>query len=160
MPGLPAANIVAEPCSRDTAACVGLAASIVASQESDGTMIVMPADHVIDPPEKFRDTVRAAISVIDDDPLTFVTFGIKPTRPDTGYGYIERGEAMGSLGGVALHKVVQFREKPDRATAERFAVVRVEARFVIEEIEMARPPFHAQEEHPLCRGGTMRRFRG
>jgi len=120
LPGLPPANIVAEPCPRDTAACVGLAAAIVARHDPDGTMIVMPADHVIRPPEKFRGTVRAALAVLDADPTAFVTFGIRPTRPETGYGYIERGESLGSPEGVALHKVVQFREKPDRATAERF----------------------------------------
>ncbi len=120
LPSLPTSNVVAEPCPRDTAACIGLAASIIARQDPDGTMIVMPADHVIRPPEKFRATVQAALAVIDDDPTAFVTFGIRPTRPETGYGYIERGESLGTPDGIALHKVVQFREKPDRATAERF----------------------------------------
>ncbi len=83
-------------------------------------MIVMPADHVIRPAEKFRATVEAAVGVIDDDPTAFVTFGIRPTRAETGYGYIERGESLGSPGGIALNKVVQFREKPDRETAEKF----------------------------------------
>ena len=120
LPGLPAENIVAEPCSRDTAPCVGLAASIVARSDPEGTMIVMPADHVIRPPEKFRTTVRAAVAVLEEDPGAFVTFGVKPTRPETGYGYIERGEALPPVEGIALHAVVQFREKPDRPTAERF----------------------------------------
>ncbi len=120
LPDLPFANTVAEPCPRDTAACVGLAASIVARADPDGTMIVMPADHVISPPETFRTTVRAALGVIEADPTAFVTFGIRPTRPETGYGYIERGESLGSPEGIALNKVVQFREKPDRATAEAF----------------------------------------
>jgi mannose-1-phosphate guanylyltransferase len=120
LPRLPAANVVAEPCPRDTAACVGLAAEIVARKDPDGTMIVMPADHVIEPAEKFLKTVRAAASVIEADPTAFVTFGIKPTRPETGYGYIERGESLGTCEGVALHRVAQFREKPDRDTAERF----------------------------------------
>jgi mannose-1-phosphate guanylyltransferase len=83
-------------------------------------MIVMPADHVIEPADKFLLTVRAAVSVIERDPGAFVTFGIKPTRPETGYGYIERGEILGSPEGIALHRVVQFREKPDRETAEQF----------------------------------------
>jgi mannose-1-phosphate guanylyltransferase len=120
MPDLPARNVVAEPCPRDTAPCVGLAAQIVAKADPDGTMIVMPADHVIRPAEKFQATVRAAVSVIDADPSAFVTFGIRPTHPETGYGYIERGEALGAPGGVAMHRVAQFREKPDRATAEQF----------------------------------------
>src|SRR4051812_17779623 len=99
LPGLPPANVVAEPCPRDTAACVGLAASIVAKHDPEGIMIVMPADHVISPPEKFRATVEAAVGVIEADPTAFVTFGIRPTRPETGYGYIERGESLGSPGG-------------------------------------------------------------
>src|SRR3954469_5496728 len=76
LPGLPAANVVAEPCPRDTAPCVGLAAEIVARRDAEGTMIVMPADHVIQPAETFRATVRAALAVIDADPSAFVTFGI------------------------------------------------------------------------------------
>src|SRR3954463_9668445 len=91
LPEVPAANVVAEPCPRDTAPCVGLAAEIVAKADPGGTMIVMPADHVIQPPETFRATVRAAMAVVDADPSAFVTFGIRPTRPETGYGYIERG---------------------------------------------------------------------
>ena len=117
---VPPSNIVAEPCPRDTAACVGLAAAIVAKHDPDGIMLVMPADHVISPAEKFQATVQAAVDVVEADPTAFVTFGVKPTRAETGYGYIERGEALGSPGGIALHRVVQFREKPDRATAERF----------------------------------------
>lgn len=127
LPRLPAGNVVAEPCPRDTAACIGLAALIVSKGDPDGTMIVMPADHVIRPPEKFLATVRVAASVIEDDPTAFVTFGIKPTRPETGYGYIERGESLGTRAGIALHRVAQFREKPDRDTAERFLA---EGRFV------------------------------
>lgn len=120
LPRLPAENIVAEPCARDTAPCVGLAALLVAAKDPEGIMIVMPADHVISPADRFHATVRAAVSVINDDPSAFVTFGIKPTRPETGYGYIERGEALPSREGIALHRVEQFREKPDRPTAERF----------------------------------------
>jgi mannose-1-phosphate guanylyltransferase len=120
LPAVPPGNVVAEPCPRDTAPCVGLAALIVSRRDLEGTMIVMPADHVIRPAETFLKTVRAALSVIDADPSAFVTFGVRPDRPETGYGYIERGEQIGNPEGVALHKVVQFREKPDQATAEQF----------------------------------------
>jgi mannose-1-phosphate guanylyltransferase len=120
LPDLPVENVIAEPCPRDTAPCVALAAGIVAGKDPDGTMIVMPADHVIEPVEAFRATVRAAVAVIDDDPTALVTFGITPTRPETGYGYIERGDRIEIRESIPVYRVVQFREKPDRATAERF----------------------------------------
>ncbi|WP_169973218.1 mannose-1-phosphate guanylyltransferase [Tautonia rosea] len=120
LPDLPADQVVGEPCPRDTAACVGLAASLVASRDPEATMIVMPADHVIEPAEAFHATVRAAASVVNDDPTAFVTFGIAPDRPETGYGYIERAEELGRPEGIPLYRVQRFREKPDRATAEQF----------------------------------------
>lgn len=120
LPSVPEVNVIAEPCPRDTAPCVGLAASIVRSLDPEGSMIVMPADHVIRPDEVFQKTVQAAVSVIQNDPSAFVTFGVSPTRPEIGYGYIERGEKVAEPEGIALYKVVQFREKPDRPTAEKF----------------------------------------
>ncbi len=83
-------------------------------------MIVMPADHVIEPVEVFRTSLRAAIEIVDADPSTLVTFGITPNRPETGYGYIERGELVASPQGIPAYRVRQFREKPNRATAEQF----------------------------------------
>ena len=88
---VPAHNVIAEPAPRDTAPCVGLAAGIIALRDPGATMIVMPADHVIEPREAFLATVVAAVAVIDHEPTALVTFGIKPTHPETGYGYIERG---------------------------------------------------------------------
>ncbi len=120
LPEIPAVNVVAEPCPRDTAACVGLAARRIHRLDPHATMIVMPADHMIKPADRFLRTVLAAAEVIEADPQSFVTFGIVPTRPETGYGYIERGEPIGEPRGVPMHAVVQFREKPDRATAEAF----------------------------------------
>lgn len=120
LPDLPADQVVGEPCPRDTAACVGLAASLVAGRDPEATMIVMPADHVIEPADAFQATVRAAASVVDADPTAFVTFGIAPDRPETGYGYIERAEELGRPEGIPLYRVERFREKPDRATAEQF----------------------------------------
>jgi mannose-1-phosphate guanylyltransferase len=120
LPNVPPENVVSEPCPRDTAPCVGLAAAIVAHKDPDGLMIVTPADHVIEPKDPFQRTLRAGVTVIEQDPTAFVVFGIAPTRPETGYGYIERGEKLGEPEGVPLYRVVQFREKPDRATAERF----------------------------------------
>jgi mannose-1-phosphate guanylyltransferase len=99
---------------------VALAAGIVASKDPSGTMIVMPADHVIEPVDAFQTSVRAAVDVVDADPGTLVTFGITPNRPETGYGYIERGPQLDVPQGVPVYRVLQFREKPDRPTAEQF----------------------------------------
>jgi mannose-1-phosphate guanylyltransferase len=153
LPDLPAGNVVAEPCPRDTAPCVGLAAGIVASRDPDGTMIVMPADHVIEPAEAFRTTLQAAVSVIDEDPGALVTFGITPTRPETGYGYIERGPLLTRREGVPVYRVVQFREKPDRDTAEAFLAAKTflwnsgifvwRARTILDELRAHRPKLAA-----------------
>ena len=153
LPELPPENIVAEPCPRDTAACVGLAAWIVRKKDPDGTMIVMPADHVIEPVAIFLATVRAASSVIENDPTALVTFGIKPTRPETGYGYIERGELLETRDGIPVNRVVQFREKPDRDTAESFlaagnfawnsGIFLWKARTILDELERHRPQLAA-----------------
>ena len=153
LPGIPFENIVAEPCPRNTAACVGLAAWIVRKKDPQSTMVVIAADHVIEPAAEFLATVRAAASVIDDDPTTLITFGIKPTRPETGYGYIERGELIETRQGQAVHRVVQFREKPDRATAEVFlaagkfawnsGIFLWRARTILEELQRHRPQLAA-----------------
>jgi mannose-1-phosphate guanylyltransferase len=120
LPEIPAGNLIAEPSPRDTAACVALAAMTVAHADPEGVMVVMPADHVIRPEAAFVRTIEAALQVIESEPEALVTFGIRPTRPETGYGYIEHGEPLGAKDGVGVFRVAQFREKPDRKTAEEF----------------------------------------
>ncbi|GIW88662.1 MAG: mannose-1-phosphate guanylyltransferase [Isosphaeraceae bacterium] len=120
LPELPEDHIVAEPCPRDTAACVGLAAALVAAREPDATLLMLPADHVVRPSDTFRQTIRAATQLVAEDPTTFVTLGVRPTRPETGYGYIEQGESLGERLGFRVYQVRQFCEKPDRGTAEQF----------------------------------------
>ena len=93
LPELPAAAIVGEPCKRDTAPCIGLAALLVSRNDPDATMVVMPADHVIRPAEKFQAAIRQAAALVDESPGRIVTFGIKPTYPAEIFGYIHRGEA-------------------------------------------------------------------
>jgi mannose-1-phosphate guanylyltransferase len=94
LPALPPQAVIGEPCKRDTAPCVGLAAAIVARDDSDATMLVMPADHVIQATDKFHDAVTRAAGLVDLKPKRIVTFGIKPTYPAASFGYIERGEAL------------------------------------------------------------------
>jgi mannose-1-phosphate guanylyltransferase len=164
LPDLPEANVVTEPCPRDTAPCVALAAGLVARRDPAGTMIVMPADHVIEPAEAFRTTVRAAVAVVADDPGTLVTFGITPTRPETGYGYIERGPLLEQRDGIPVYRVVRFREKPARTLAEQFlaagnfvwnsGIFVWRARTILDELAAHRPQLAAGLEPVLEALGT------
>lgn len=121
LPELPAAAIVGEPCKRDTAPCIGLAAMLVSRHDPDATMVVMPADHVIRPAEKFQDAIRQAVQMVDDAPWSIVTFGIKPTYPAEVFGYIHRGDSLPQPeGAAAAYAVKEFKEKPDAATAQQY----------------------------------------
>jgi len=121
LPELPASAIVGEPCKRDTAPCVGLAALLVSRDDPDATMAVMPADHVIRPAEKFQAAIRQAVALVDASPRRIVTFGIKPTYPAEIFGYIQRGEKIQGIGADAkAFKVKQFKEKPDLVTAKKY----------------------------------------
>lgn len=115
LPELPPERVVAEPARRDTAACIGLAATLVGLEDPEAAMIVLPADHVIEPPEQFQAVLARAVEVAREGPL--VTIGIKPTHPATGYGYIQRGAADAREGVFAVERFV---EKPDRERAEQF----------------------------------------
>ncbi|MGB7344136.1 MAG: mannose-1-phosphate guanylyltransferase [Pirellulaceae bacterium] len=119
LPGIPAINIVGEPCRRDTAPCVGLAAAMIAKNDPDGIMVVMPSDHVINSHQLFRDAITAGEKLIQTDPTRIVTFGIKPTYPAESFGYIQSSDAI-DADGVSAYKVSQFREKPDRETAQKY----------------------------------------
>lgn len=119
LPGIPTANIVGEPCKRDTAPCIGLAAAMVHRVDPEGTMVVMPSDHVINSHEKFQLGVSAADKLIAEDPTRIVTFGITPTYPAESFGYVQRSVGI-EAEGVAAYEVEKFREKPDRETAQQY----------------------------------------
>lgn len=131
LPELASASIVGEPCKRDTAPCIGLMSLLVARDDTDATLLVSPADHVIEPASAFADAVRLADALVRERPSRIVTFGIKPTYPAESFGYIERGEQLtapsstgnASSGGKAIapaYQVARFREKPDAATAREY----------------------------------------
>lgn len=115
LPEVPANQVVIEPCGRNTAPAIGLAAALVARVDPDATMIVLPSDHHIRYPDRFREALGDAIELASSGEL-LVTIGIEPTAPETGYGYIERGEEIGP----GRHRVRRFTEKPDRERAEEF----------------------------------------
>lgn len=123
LPTIPPQNIVAEPLRRNTAPCIALAAAFIAEryapeglEPSDISMAVLSADHYIPSPESFRATVETALAGAEEA-AQLVTLGITPTRPETGYGYIE---AAGTTDSLKVEKVLSFREKPSRDKAEEF----------------------------------------
>ena len=119
LPNLPEQNIVGEPCKRDTAPCVGLAAAMIARIDPEGTMVVMPSDHVIADHERFQEAITAGSQLIDGDPTRIVTFGIRQVILLESFGYIQRADQIESLD-IAAYRVEQFREKPDRETAKSY----------------------------------------
>ena len=78
LPSLPADRIIGEPCGRDTAACIGLGAALIARQDPQAVMIVTPADHVIEPVQEFRRACHVAEQMVEEHPDALVTFGIRP----------------------------------------------------------------------------------
>ncbi|MDB5340902.1 MAG: algA [Planctomycetaceae bacterium] len=117
LPDLAASQILVEPCGRNTAPCIGLAAIQLLQTDPDAVMVVLPADHVIHPVSYFQDAVERAAAIVSKSPETFVLFGVPPTYPATGFGYIERGAAHTER---EAFQVGAFREKPSRAVAEEF----------------------------------------
>lgn len=120
LPALSADHIVGEPVGRDTAACIGLGASLIARQEPNAVMLVMPADHVIEPVADFQRAVRVAEQMAETLPAPLITFGIPPTYPSTSYGYIHRGQEVAAREGVNIFRVQAFREKPAFDLAEQY----------------------------------------
>ncbi|MBT3277785.1 MAG: mannose-1-phosphate guanylyltransferase [Phycisphaerales bacterium] len=116
VPGIPEENLIAEPCQRNTAAAIGYAAHIVNQREPGATMAIFTADHMIRPVECFVDSVRKAISWSDAMPDSLITFGIRPTWPHTGLGYVETGEMLEA----GVYRSRGFCEKPDHAQARRY----------------------------------------
>lgn len=115
-PGHPPVSILCEPVARSTAPAVALAALQCVADECDPVLLVLAADHVIEDEAAFRLAVQCALPLALQGKL--VTFGIVPTGPETGYGYIERGEAVSQQADV--FSVARFVEKPDRSRAQAF----------------------------------------
>lgn len=119
LPELPAANLLLEPQGRDTAAAIGLASLHLDQRDPEAIMVVLPADHYVPDGEAFVAVLRRAITVLTSYPDWVVMFGIPPTRPETGYGYLQAGEPLPTPSGA--FQIRRFLEKPDRQTAERLA---------------------------------------
>ena len=122
LPRIRQENIILEPLGRDTAACLGLAALTIAKKNPSATMVVLPADHLIEEKERFLEIISAA-GKLAQKREDLVTIGIEPTRPDTGYGYIKVGTKvpnLGTKGKIKAYKAEKFLEKPDLKRARKF----------------------------------------
>jgi len=117
--GIPASHILAEPVGRNTAAAIGLAAIHLAREHGDALMAVLPSDGYIQDVPRYRTLVRAALELART-PGNLVVLGVPPTRPETGYGYIERGAASRQIGGAKAYVVRRFTEKPAWLQARRY----------------------------------------
>jgi mannose-1-phosphate guanylyltransferase len=110
--------ILGEPEGRDTLNAVGFTAAVLAKTDPDAIFAVLTADHVIEPVDVFQQHLETGFALIEDDPQRIVTFGITPTFPATGFGYVETGDAISEHAGAFLAK--RFVEKPDEATAQSY----------------------------------------
>lgn len=116
VPAMDQAQLLGEPCPRDTVNAVGFTAAALAAMDPDAVFAVLTADHLITPVDTFATCLDEGMRLVEDDPNRIVTFGITPTHPATGFGYVEQGEP---ISGTATH-VRQFVEKPDGATAQQY----------------------------------------
>ncbi|MCB2205001.1 NTP transferase domain-containing protein [bacterium] len=122
LPQLPPENIIVEPFGRNTAPAIGLGAQILKKRlDDDAVMLVLPADHLVHDIAAFQETLKNAIAVAEKS-RGFVTIGVTPTRPETGYGYIQFQKADDERPYAAeeAYEVVTFAEKPNVETAQRF----------------------------------------
>lgn len=116
IPEIPESNLYGEPVGRDTANAVGLAAAVLHERDPQAVIGVFTADHVISPQDRFHDAVQRAFSTVEQHPDALVTFGVRPTRPDTNYGYVHRGGRLDE----GVYEVEEFIEKPNFASAARY----------------------------------------
>ncbi len=118
--GVPAANVIAEPEGRDTAACIGVGALVARQVRADAVLVVLSADHLVGDEQRFREAIQRAAELAADSGA-LVNLGLRPDRPATGYGYVEIGERI-DQGNPPGFRVRSFREKPDAETAARFVL--------------------------------------
>lgn len=125
IPRIPVENIIGEPVGRNTAPCVGLAATILKQFDEKANMVILPADHLIENEDEFKKTIRAGLKFVETND-SIVTMGINPTHPETGYGYIQfiddayLSVESGDSEKVTIYKVKTFAEKPTNEIARHF----------------------------------------
>lgn len=118
LPELSPENLLGEPEGRDSLNAVAWPAAVLAARDPDAVMAVVSADQLISPEESFAAALAAGFRLAEDEPDALVTFGVVPTSPHTGYGYLARGADLEGYG--VASRITEFKEKPDLATAEQY----------------------------------------
>ena len=119
LPEMPRDRIISEPCRRNTAPCIAYVSWRIKSRDPKANIVVTPSDHIVTDPTEFRRVVSECLKFTADTDA-IVTLGMKPTRPETGYGYIEANLSANSLRNKEIFRVDSFREKPDLKTAKQY----------------------------------------
>lgn len=119
LPDIPAGNILLEPCRRNTAPCIAYVSWRIKMQDSKANIIVTPSDHIVTDVVEFQRVVNECMKFTSETDA-IVTLGMKPNRPETGYGYIQADLTTTSLRSTEIYRVDRFREKPDLATATKY----------------------------------------
>jgi len=116
----PKENIIAEPIGRNTAPSIALAAAIIAAKDDQEIMGVFPADHFIENPEVLLDAIQKGKEFLEKNDQYLLTFGITPSAPETGYGYIKKDGDLEKIDNIQIFKAEKFVEKPNYETAQKY----------------------------------------
>ena len=119
LPDMPASNILCEPCRRNTAPCIAYVSWRIKSADPKANIVVTPSDHIVMDNTEFRRVVKECM-LFTSETDAIVTLGMRPTRPETGYGYIQADLSSSSLRNREIFRVDSFREKPDYITAQEY----------------------------------------
>lgn len=119
LPEIPAGNILCEPCRRNTAPCIAYVSWKIKSQDPKANIVVSPSDHIVTDVTEFTRVITECLRFTGETD-SIVTLGIKPSRPETGYGYIQADLSTSSLRNKEIFRVDSFREKPDLETARQY----------------------------------------
>ena len=119
LPDVPFGNILSEPCRRNTAPCIAYVSHRIKKKDADANIVVTPSDHIVLNVSEFQRVISGALHFAGETDA-IVTLGMKPARPETGYGYIEADMGAQSMRNKEIYRVNSFREKPDIATAQEY----------------------------------------
>ncbi len=120
LPMLPERNIIIEPIGKNTAPCIALSAFMIKKYYDNATIAVLPSDHLIKDEEEFRNVIATADCFVKENDNAIVTLGMKPCRPETGYGYIKASKSISIVNGLKIKEVDMFVEKPNHEKAEQY----------------------------------------